>query len=145
MKKDDMSEREDGLRREDGALRAEAALDAALAANLVPPQLPLHFRSRLLSSVRAAALEDQAAVRRALAGEAQRKLNELRTEYVEVRRRTLAAYVGLAFVAGVMMAIALPWILQTFGSLGMYVVPMAAGVAGIAVGLTWLRHAGWLG
>jgi hypothetical protein len=98
----------------------------------------------LQASVRAAALEERAAERHALAIEAQRKLQELRSEYVAIRRRTLLAYVGLAFIAGLTISIALPWVLQTFGSLGVYVVPAAAGAAAVVVGVNWLRHAGWL-
>jgi hypothetical protein len=54
----------------------------------------------------------------------------------------LVLCVGIAFLAGVAMATALPWILQTFGSLGVYVVPTAAAASAVAVGLSWLRHAG---
>jgi hypothetical protein len=144
----DMNERDTRERavatREDRTAREERLLDAALAANLPAPPLPVHFRSRLMASVRASALEDQAAMRQALASEAQRKLNELRAEFIEVRRRTLVAYIGLAFIAGVIMAIVLPSILQSFGSLGVYVVPAVAGMAGLAVGLNWLRRTGWL-
>jgi len=130
--------------REDKTVREERLLDEALAANLPAPPLPVHFRSRLMASVRASALEDQAAMRQALASEAQRKLNELRAEFIELRRRTLGAYIGLAFVAGVIMAIVLPPIFQSFGSLSVYVVPAVAGIAGLAVGFNWLRRAGWL-
>jgi hypothetical protein len=79
-----------------------------------------------------------------LARDAQHKLDELRADFVEVRRRTLGAYIGIAFVAGVITAIVLPSVLQTFGSLGMYAISGVAGAAGLAVGLSWLRRAGWL-
>jgi len=138
-----MNERDFTLR--DSRMREHRALDAALAISLSAPPVPPHFRTRLQASVRATALADRSAARQALASEAQRKLNELRTEYVALRRRTLAACLGVAFMAGGLVALALPWILQTFGSLGVYVVPTAAAAAGVAVGLTWLRHAGWLG
>jgi hypothetical protein len=122
--------------------REDESLDAALAVSLSAPPVPVHLRSRLLASVRSAALEDQAESRQALAREAQLKLHELRSAYVAVRRRTLVLCVGVAFFAGVVMAAALPWLLQTFGSLGVYLVPTAAAAAAVAVGLSWLRHAG---
>jgi hypothetical protein len=138
-----MNERD--MRIGDSSEREHQALDAALAITLSAPPVPPNFRSRLQASVRAAALADRSAARQALASEAQRKLTELRTEYVAVRRRTLAACLGVAFLAGGLVALALPWILQTFGSLGVYVVPTAAAAAGVAVGATWLRRAGLLG
>ena len=130
---------------QDSRMREHQALDAALAISLSAPPVPPHFRSRLQARVRTAAFADRSAARQALASEAQRELTELRTEYVAVRRRTLAACLGVAFLAGGLVAFALPWILQTFGSFGVYVVPTVAAAAGVAVGASWLRRAGLLG
>ncbi len=112
------------------------ALDAALAAALEPPALPVGFRARLDAALDA--LEEsrlgtgrRAARAVALEREHRERLAELEAGYLRLRRRTLGTLIGGAFAAGAAVALAMPWLQAVFGPN----TPLALAGAGAFAGL----------
>jgi hypothetical protein len=119
------------------------ALDAALAQSLVAPTVPAGFRARLMAAVERQGSVDIPASRMALAAEHARQLADLKSGYVSLQRRTLGTMIGAAFATGALVAVAMPWIREQFGDVGLFAVPMAGATVGIVIGAaSWLRRTG---
>ena len=120
---------------------AEHALDLALARSLTPPPLPEGFRWKLMAAMQQQALDDMARRRAALEAEHLRLQQDMQQGYVRVRRDTLALGVGLAFAAGAVATVALPWLQARTGLDAATLMPTLATLVGAAtaVGVWWLR------
>lgn len=115
-------------------------LDGALRRALTPPVLPPGFRLRLRAAVQRAAEAPELPSRRALAAEYERQVADLRSGYVRLQWRTLGTLLGVAFVCGIGLTLAAPWIRGQFGDWGLIGMAGAGALAGIAVGArSWLR------
>jgi hypothetical protein len=123
----------------DGLL--ERALDAALAKTLAAPDLPTGFRAQLRAAVVRHASGDRAQLRAALEREHATQLAELHSGYVRLRQRTLGTLIGSGFAAGLLVALALPWIKAHFGDNGVFALPAIGVVIGLALSLRawWQR------
>jgi len=109
----------------------DPALAAALERTLAPPALPRRFRAGLEAAVARAEQVDIAAMRARYEHEQAQRLDELRRNYVRVKRRTLAAMVVGAFAAGAAAMLLMPWLVARAGPLA----PFAMACAGVAAGL----------
>jgi hypothetical protein len=129
------------IRRPDSGPAAEQALDQALARSLPPPPLPEGFRWQLMVAMQQQAMDDLAARRAELEAEHRRLQQEMQEGYVRVRRDTLVLGVGLAFAAGAVATVALPWLQARTGLDAASLMPMLATLVGAAtaVGVWWLR------
>lgn len=125
----------------DDGLAAEQALDQALARALEPPSVPEGFRWRLMAAMQQHALDDLAARRAELESEHRRLRHEMQKGYVRVRRDTLVLGVGLAFAAGAVATVSLPWLQARTGLDASTLMPLLATLVGAvtAVGVWWLR------
>lgn len=112
----------------------DRALDLALQQTLCPPRVPDGFRSRLLNAVLQETVQDVAVRKRALDLEYKQARLRLHRGYVRISRDTLALIVVLAFTAGALANLVLPW-LQSFLSVDMAAsAPMLALVIGLCAG-----------
>jgi len=85
-------------------------LDQRLGDLLAPPPLPANFRQDLWRAIAAASAQELAQRRHALELERARQLRRLQTDYVRMRRDTLAMVLAAAVTAGAALAVALPWL-----------------------------------
>ena len=115
-----------------GAL--ERALDAALARTLASPGPSAEFRVRLRAAIARADAADDRVLRTRLDQELHEQVAELKSGYVRLQRRTLAAVIGGAFATGAAAMIALPWLQDHFGSGSIIAVPLVGAVVGLAIG-----------
>lgn len=120
-----------------------ALLERALQQALVPPELPAGFRSRLMARVQGeqmAALESR---RLELAQEYERQRQQLRADYVSLRRDRLAMIVASAFAAGVCVSLLLPWLYGAVGSADSLNLGLVALVIVLASGVSvWVERYG---
>jgi hypothetical protein len=116
------------------------ALDAALTRALPPPALPSQFRARLQSALAREADASLLGARSRLEREQRERLDELEAGYLRLRRRTLGNSVGGAFVAGVAVALALPWLRESFGEDAALVLSGVGTVAGLTIGVAFWAH-----
>jgi hypothetical protein len=117
------------------------ALDAALKRALPPPALPLEFRERLHSALARESDANLSGVRSRLEREQRERLAELEADYLRLRRRTLGNLLGGAFTAGVIVALALPWLRESLGQDAPMVLSGAGTLAGLAIGIAfWARR-----
>ncbi|HEY1892318.1 MAG TPA: hypothetical protein VGG63_18125 [Steroidobacteraceae bacterium] len=93
----------------------DGALDQALGRVLSAPQVPQDFRSRLNAALSRTAETDLLSLRERLEREQRQQLEELEADYVRVRRGTLGTLIGVAFAAGAVITIAMPWLRAHFG------------------------------
>jgi hypothetical protein len=77
---------------------------------------------------------DVGAQRARLERELSAQMAELKSGYVRLQRRTLAAILGGAFAAGAAAMIALPWLQSHFGAGSIIAVPLVGVVVGLAIG-----------
>ena len=119
----------------------EQALDAALARTLAAPDLPAGFRAQLRAAVVRIAPADRAQLRAALEREHAAQLAELQSGYVRLRQRTLGTLIGVGFAAGLLVTLSLPWLKAHFGGNGVFALPIAGVVIGLAMslGAWWQR------
>jgi len=126
----------------------DEALDQVMVRTLVPPALPAGFRTRLQAAMARSGADDLATRRAMLERERREQLAVFRGDTVRLRRQTIAALLGGAFVGGVVVTAALPWIRATFGAHSGLVLPLVgAGIALLVGAATWARRAGvpqWL-
>jgi hypothetical protein len=115
------------------------ALDAALRRALPPPALPSQFRARLQSALAREADQDLPAARSRLEREQRERLAELEAGYLRLRRRTLGNLVGGAFAAGVAVALALPWLRESFGANAPLALSGVGVLIGLAIGMAFLK------
>lgn len=109
------------------------ALDQALVKTLRGPDLPPGFRERLMGRINAAAGLDQAALHAEIEREYRQRMALMRSEFVRVRWRTLAVLLAAAFVAGGAVTVAMPFLVETFGTYGAYVGPGALALVAVGV------------
>jgi hypothetical protein len=112
----------------------ERALDAALARALLAPGPSSAFRERLRAAIARGETVDVGAQRARLERELSAQMAELKSGYVRLQRRTLAAILGGAFAAGAAAMIALPWLQSHFGAGSIIAVPLVGVVVGLAIG-----------
>lgn len=93
-----------------------ALLEHALQQALPPPELPAGFRSRLMARVQGEQMAELESRRLELAQEYERQRQQLRADYVNLRRDRLAMIVASAFAAGVCVSLLLPWLYGLVGS-----------------------------
>lgn len=93
-----------------------ALLERALQQALPPPELPAGFRSRLMARVQGEQMAELESRRLELAQEYERQRQQLRADYVSLRRDRLAMIVASAFAAGVCVSVFLPWLYSAVGS-----------------------------
>jgi|ERR1700683_2521538 len=117
------------------------ALDAALERALAPPALPSQFRARLQSALAREGDANLSGARARLEREQRERLAELEAGYLRLRRRTLGNLVGGAFAAGVAVALALPWVRESFGDDAPLALSGVGTVVGLAIGIAfWARR-----
>lgn len=121
----------------------DGIVDAALTQAFQPPRLPDDFRTRLRAALarerHGAATED---VYARLQHEQAAALRELEANYLRMRRRTLLTLLGLAFAAGVLATVALPWIMAHWGPAALLVLPALGAIVGLGLAvhaLGWWR------
>jgi len=131
----------------DDALLREAALDRALRRVLAPPSLPDGFAARLAAAVQRAGEPDSLRTQRTLAAEYARQAEALRNGYVRLQWRTLGTLIGAAFVAGITLTLALPYVRATWGGYGVLATAVIGALVGIGLGArSWLgRSSLWRG
>ena len=118
----------------------DRALDAHLERLLLPPPVPVQFRSNLQAALVRAGDSSLSDVRSRLERERREVLEELQQNYVRVRRRTLGIMIGAAFAAGVSAVVVLPWVTAHLGSIAPLVIASTGAAIGIWIGLTsWWR------
>ena len=119
----------------------EQTLDAALARMLTAPDLPAGFREQLRAAVARHPSEDRAQLRAALEREHAMQLAQLQDGYVRLRQRTLGTLIGAGFAAGLLVTLSLPWLKAHFGENGVFALPVAGVVIGLAMslGAWWQR------
>lgn len=110
------------------------ALDGALGRALVAPGPSAAFRERLRAAIARSDSVDVGARRAQLERELRLQMADLKSGYVRLQRRTLAAIIGGAFATGAAAMVALPWLQSQFGSGAIIAVPLAGVVAGAAIG-----------
>ena len=116
----------------------DRALDAHLERLLLPPPVPVQFRSNLQAALVRAGDSSLSDVRSRLERERREVLEELQQNYVRVRRRTLGIMIGAAFAAGVSAVVVLPWVTAHLGSIA----PLVIASTGAAIGI-WIGLASW--
>lgn len=119
-------------------MNMDRTLDAALQRSLKAPHLSAAFRGRLRAEIARNRVIDTTAERGRLERELEQELNELRSGYLILQRRTLALMLGGAFTAGVAAMFALPWLQSRFGSGSAIAVPLVGAVIGLAIGAAQL-------
>lgn len=107
------------------------ALDAALGRALSSPEVPHVFRTRLNAALSRTSETDLVSLRERLESERRRQLADLEANYIRVRGSTLGTLIGVAFAAGAVVTIAMPWLHAHLGSY----TPMAITWGGVALGL----------
>jgi hypothetical protein len=123
----------------------EQALDVALGRALAPPAVPAHFRARLMAAISRVDERELAATRRRLQLEEAAQLADLQAGYLRLRRRTLGTLIGVAFAAGAVLALALPWLKQSFGPGTPLLLSGLGAAIGVGIGIkAWLEHDGRL-
>jgi hypothetical protein len=117
-----------------------AWLDGVLQRSLPPPQLSAGFRARLTAAVQRAGESQALPSRQALAVEYERQVADLRSGYVRLQWRTLGTLLGVAFVCGIGLTLAMPWLRTQLGDWAPLAVAGGGALAGIAIGArSWLR------
>ncbi|MFO1468383.1 MAG: hypothetical protein U1F35_18395 [Steroidobacteraceae bacterium] len=118
-----------------------ASLEIALLRTLRPPRLSQGFRSRLLEVIDNDSAVDIQLRRSEIASEYRKQAAALEQGYVRLKWRTLGTLIGAAFTTGVAVALVLPWIRETWGSVGENVSWSVAAAAFViaTVAVTWLR------
>jgi hypothetical protein len=80
------------------------------------------------------------ALRRSLPPEYERQVADLRSGYVRLQWRTLGSLLGVAFVCGIGLTLAMPWIRTQLGDWAPLLVAGGGALVGIALGArSWLR------
>jgi hypothetical protein len=121
----------------------EARLDQALQQALVGPELPAHFRNRLMAAITRSASEDAVVRRQLIERERLDQLAELQRDSVRLRLQTLGYLIGGAFVAGVGTSLAWPWINATFAPHGDIALAAIGAGLGLTIGVSsWRRRMG---
>jgi hypothetical protein len=118
----------------------DRALDTALQRALPAPALPANFRARLQAAlVRAGDAEPMPRV--ALEADYRRQMSAMHAGYVRLQRRTLGTLIGVAFVTGIGLTLAIPWLRASYGDVVLLIVPGAGAVAGVIIGArSWLQR-----
>lgn len=118
----------------------DRALDTALQRALPAPALPAHFRTRLQAALVRAG-DSEPIPRAAIEAEYRRQVSAMHEGYVRLQRRTLGTIIGVAFVTGIGLTLAMPWLRANYGDAVLLIVPAAGAVAGIVIGArSWLQR-----
>lgn len=118
-------------------------LDLALRTALHAPEVPPGLRRAVRAAVQREAADALALQRAELEAERTRQLAALRQGFVQIRRDTLAMVVGVAFTAGVLATVALPWLRSHLGLELSLLLPSLALTIGLAVGAgAWAQRLG---
>ncbi len=127
--------------RDDGTEQGDCTwLDEALRRSLPPPRLSAGFHARFATAVQRADAPRVLPSRQALAADYERQVADLHQGYVRLQWRTLGTLLGVAFVCGVGLTLAMPWIRGQLGDWGPLAVAGGGALAGVALGArSWLR------
>ena len=109
----------------------ERALDEALGRALPAPKVPHDFPIRLSVALSRATESDLTDLRARLEKERREQLQTLEADYMRVRRGTFGTLLGVAFAAGAVAVIVMPWLRAHLGAYA----PMAVAWGGTALGL----------
>ena len=109
----------------------ERALDEALGRALPAPKVPHDFPIRLSAALSRTTESDLTDLRARLEKERREQLQTLEADYMRVRRGTFGTLLGVAFAAGAVAVIVMPWVRAHLGSYA----PMAIAWGGTALGL----------
>jgi hypothetical protein len=124
------------------------ALDRALGRALGGPPLPADFRLRLRARLESSAQADVALRRRLLEQERRDQLAGLRADSIRMTWQTLGSLVGAAFVAGVSLALAWPWLRAFTGDIRESTIALCiAAISVVVAAIVWIRRFGaprWL-
>ena len=112
----------------------DRALDLALQSALRAPALPDGFRARVLHAALQESLRDLEARKRALDVEHVQARQRLHRSYVRMSRDTLALIVVVAFAAGALANLALPWLHSAMAIDQAVSAPVLALVIGLCAG-----------
>lgn len=118
-------------------------LDQSLRTALHAPEVPPGLRRAVWAAVQREASDALALQRAELEAERVRQLAALRQGFVQIRRDTLAMVVGIAFTAGALATVALPWLRASFKVDLAVLLPALALTIGLAVGAgVWVQRLG---
>jgi hypothetical protein len=117
----------------------DQALDQALARSLRPPTLSAAFRRGLEAAIARSGEGDHARLRAQLEREHRQAISDLRSGYIRVSRGTLITLVAAAFVSGIALVAAMPWLTEHFGP----DVPRVLAGVGVAVAVGFGVFAWW--
>ncbi len=120
-----------------------ALLERALQQALQPPALPDGFRARLTARLQSEQTAALAARRQQLAHEYEQQRQQLRADYVRLRRDRLAIIIASSFAAGVCVSLLLPWLYRLVGSTDSVSLTLAAlaSISALVAGI-WLESFG---
>lgn len=117
----------------------ERALDAALARSLRPPQLSAAFRRRLEAAIARSGQDEHARLRAQLEREHRQLISDLHSGYIRVSRGTLVTLLAAAFVSGITLVAAMPWLTEHFGP----DVPRVLAGLGVALAVAFGVYSWW--
>ncbi len=109
----------------------ERALDEALGRALPAPEVPHDFPIRLSAALARATESDLTDLRARFEQERREQLQRLKADYIRVRRGAFGTLLGVAFAAGAVAVILMPWLRAHLGAYA----PMAIAWGGSALGL----------
>jgi len=115
------------------ASRLDRALDEQLGRALGAPEVPRTFRTRLNAALARATETDLLSLRERLERERRQEIEELEAHYVQVRRSTLGTLLGVAFAAGAVATIAMPWLRAHLGAFTPIVITWGAVALGLGI------------
>jgi hypothetical protein len=113
------------------AAALDRVLDEALGRALRGPQVSQAFRTRLRAALSPTPGTDLLELRERLESERREQLEELQAHYIRVRRSTLGGLIGVAFAAGAVATIAMPWLRAHLGGYA----PLAITWGAVTLGL----------
>ena len=117
----------------------DRALDLALRHALRAPKVPDGFRARVMLAVLQESVRDLEARKRALDLEHAQARQRLHRSYVQMSRDTLVLIVVVAFAAGALANLALPWLQSAMAIDPAVSAPMLALVFGLCAGASVWR------
>ncbi len=117
----------------------DRALDLALRHALRAPKVPDGFRAQVMHAVLQESVRDLEARKRALDLEHAQARQHLQRSFVRLSRDTLALIVVVAFAAGALANLALPWLQSAMAIDRVVSAPVLALVIGLCAGASVWR------
>jgi len=118
------------------------SLDRALRQIIPPPSVPPDFRSKMMTMIQSD-VSDLETRRCELKAQHQREVERLQSNYVQLRRDSLAAVIATTFTMGICASLLGPWLYDQVGSDVSLAMPLVAAVIGMAAGASvWIERFG---